>query len=59
VFITFSGNHWSISTSVPVRMVNVDRTRIVTDEMDYYDDDFPSYMDRLRPKGEAYKDWAW
>jgi len=59
VYITFSGNHWTITNAIPVRMHDIDRDRIQRDEIDYRDDDFPSYLDRLRPKGEAYKDWAW
>jgi hypothetical protein len=57
VYITFSGRNWSISTEIPIRMHYVDRATVVSTHVDYYNDDFPVYLDSRRPGGRHCDDW--
>ncbi len=57
VYITFSGRHWSFSTEIPVKMYYVDRTTVVSSNVDYYEDDFPVYLDSRRPGGRHCDEW--
>jgi hypothetical protein len=49
VYISYSGRNWSISASLPVVMHHVDVHHAVRVGVDYYDDDFATYLDRGRP----------
>ena len=49
VYISYSGRNWSLSTSLPVALHRVDTRRAVRMEVDYYQDDFPRYLERERP----------
>jgi hypothetical protein len=49
VYITFSGRNWSISTGIPVHMRHVDVHHAGYAEVQYYDDDFVTYLDRGQP----------
>lgn len=58
VYISYTGRSWTISRAIPadMRYVNVRTTRSY--EVDYYDDDFPSYLERRRPScGQEYRGW--
>jgi len=57
-YISFSGRHWTISTSLPVAMHRVDVTRVVQYEVDdYFDDDFTGFLELERPNGRLYAEW--
>lgn len=49
VYISYSGRNWSLSASLPVALHRVDMRRAVRMEVDYYQDDFPRYLERDRP----------
>lgn len=49
VYITWSGKNWEVSASLPVVLRRVDRHRAVRMEVDYYDDNFASYLAAGRP----------
>jgi hypothetical protein len=58
VYITYSGRSWTVSTAIPrsMRYINPRQTRRY--EVDYYDDDFPRYLERQRPScGREYDGW--
>jgi hypothetical protein len=57
VYITFSGRNWSISTEVPIRMYYTDRNAIAAVNVDYFNDDFPHYLDTHRPGGKVCDHW--
>lgn len=59
VYITLSGRNWVLSTSMPTAMCHVDVRRTNHVAVDYYDDDFPGYLDRGRPTYFAYSGWEW
>lgn len=57
-YISYTGRSWTVSRAIPadMRYVNVRTTRSY--EVDYYDDDFPSYLERRRPScGQEYRGW--
>lgn len=58
VYISYSGRGWTMSASVPVRLSRVDVHRASRVSVDYYEDDFPSYLDRGTPVyyGAVYTD---
>jgi hypothetical protein len=49
VYITYSGRNWTMSTSIPVGMTRIDITRVHRLGVDYYEDDFPRYLETKRP----------
>ncbi|MFZ6009485.1 MAG: hypothetical protein ACOYXT_03985 [Bacteroidota bacterium] len=49
VYITFSGRNWSVSAGIPTVMRHVDLRTATRVDVDYYDDDFISYLDRGEP----------
>lgn len=58
VYISYTGRSWTTTRAIPadMRYVNVRTTRSY--EVDYYDDDFPSYLERRRPScGQEYRGW--
>ena len=58
VYITYSGRNWSISTAIPVGLRYVNARNTKRFEVDYYDDDFPQYLERRRPSYVGvYQDW--
>jgi len=57
VFISFSGRNWTVSVNRPVCMDRVDIYRAAQVNVNYYDDDFPVYLDQQRPHGRVYAEW--
>lgn len=58
VYISYSGRHWAVSTSVPLSMHHCDMDRVVRmDVGDYYEDNFVSYLEEQRPNGKLYVEW--
>lgn len=57
VYISFSGRNWSISAGLPVVMRHVNVQTVVTTNVEYYDDDFPEYLETRRPGGRLYAEW--
>lgn len=58
VYISLSGRHWTVSTSLPMIMHRVDMTRVVQYQVDdYYDDDFAGFLEAERPNGRLYAEW--
>mgnify|MGYP007022268389 CR=1 FL=1 len=58
VYISYSGRSWTMSAALPISMrhVNIRSTRRF--EVDYYDDDFPRYLETRRPSyGRECSDW--
>lgn len=49
VYITWSGRNWTVSASLPVVLRRVDRHRAVRMEVDYVQDDFPTYLRTHKP----------
>jgi hypothetical protein len=49
VFISYTGRNWTISTSIPSPLLHVDLRTAVCHEVNYYDDDFVTYLDYGRP----------
>lgn len=49
VYISYSGRNWTISASIPVGMRHVNIERVGYAEVEYYDDDFVTYLERGRP----------
>lgn len=49
MYISYSGHHWSVSASLPVCLHRVDLRRAHRVEVEYFDDDFVSYLDHGRP----------
>jgi hypothetical protein len=57
VFISFSGRNWTVSVERPIRMHHVDIYRASRVDVDYYNDDFPQYLEQKRPHGRVYAEW--
>jgi hypothetical protein len=57
VFISFSGRNWTVSVARPMRMHHVDIYRASRVDVDYYNDDFPQYLEQRRPHGRVYAEW--
>jgi hypothetical protein len=58
VYIAYSGRSWSVSASTPYAMRNVNVRGARSFEVDYHDDDFPTYLQRRRPAcGQEYRGW--
>jgi hypothetical protein len=49
VYFSYSGRGWTVSTSLPVHLHHVNFSRAVCHEVNYYEDDFVTYLDRGRP----------
>ena len=49
VYISYSGRNWSITAGIPVHMRHVDVHHVGYTEVQYYDDDFVSYLDQGQP----------
>jgi hypothetical protein len=49
VYISYTGNGWNVSASLPVHIHHVDLGRVAYREVSYYDDDFVSYLGQGRP----------
>jgi hypothetical protein len=45
-YISFSGRNWVVTTTAPVGMRYVNRSGLNCSNIDYYNDDFPQYLDR-------------
>jgi hypothetical protein len=45
-YISFSGRNWVVTTVAPVGMRYVNRSGLSCVNVDYYNDDFPQYLDR-------------
>ena len=45
-YISFSGRNWVVTTIAPVGMRYVNRAGLSCSNIDYYNDDFPQYLDR-------------
>lgn len=45
-YISFSGRNWVVTTTVPIGMRYVNRAGLSCSNVDYYNDDFPQYLDR-------------
>ena len=57
VYISFGGRNWNISAGIPVAMRHVDVRTVVSTNVDYYDDNFPEYLETRRPGGRLYAEW--
>jgi hypothetical protein len=49
VYISYTGRGWNISTSIPVHLHHVNLRSAVAHEVNYYDDNFITYLDTGRP----------
>ena len=49
VYISYSGRNWTVSTSIPIFMRDVHLERVTCREVEYYEDDFVTYLERGRP----------
>jgi hypothetical protein len=49
VYIYYSGRSWSVSNGVPMVMRHVNVRTAPRYEVNYYDDDFPRYLENNRP----------
>lgn len=57
-YISYSGRGWTVTRVAPFAMRNVNIRSARSYEVDYYDDDFPSYLQRRRPScGQQYRGW--
>jgi len=57
VYISYSGRGWAVSAALPVCLDRVDVRRANRVSVEYYDDDFPTYLDRGTPAyGAVYTD---
>jgi len=45
-YISYSGRNWVVTTTAPVGMRYVNRAGLACTNVDYYNDDFPQYLDR-------------
>lgn len=55
VFISYSGRGWTITTGVPAHLHHINLRTAVCHEVEYYDDDFVTYLDHGRPMyGKVY-----
>jgi hypothetical protein len=60
VYISYSGRNWTVSASLPVVLHRVDIHHATRVEVDYYEDDFVTYLDRGRPMyGGVYVGVSW
>jgi hypothetical protein len=58
VYISYSGRSWTVSAGLPRPMRNVNVRTARSYEVDYYNDDFPNYLERSRPSwGREYRGW--
>jgi hypothetical protein len=58
VYISYSGRGWTVSSALPVVMHRVNIRNTKRFEVDYYDDDFPRYLETRRPSyGRECEDW--
>lgn len=58
VYISSSGKGWRVTTALPVVMHRVNIRNTKRYEVDYYDDDFPRYLETRRPSyGRECEDW--
>jgi hypothetical protein len=57
VYFSYSGRNWSMSTGVPIGMRHVNLRSVKRYEVDYYDDNFSSYLDNGRPAYGKECDW--
>jgi hypothetical protein len=58
VYISYSGKSWTVNTAVPLTLHNVNVRTAKRFEVDYYNDDFPQYLDIRRPSyGRECNDW--
>jgi hypothetical protein len=57
VYFSYSGRSWSMSAGIPIGMRNVNLRQVKRYEVDYYDDDFSSYLDNGRPAYGKECDW--
>lgn len=58
VYITYSGRSWTLSTGVPYTMRHANLRNTSRYEVDYFNDDFPRYLERRRPNYvREYRDW--
>jgi hypothetical protein len=57
VYFSYSGRTWSMSTAIPVGMRHTNLRQVKRYEIDYYDDDFSSYLDNGRPAYGKECDW--
>lgn len=57
VYISFSGRNWTVSINRPVCMDRVDVYRAARVDVDYYEDNFPAYLEQNRPHGRVYAEW--
>lgn len=57
-YISHSGRNWIVSSFPPRMMRNVNLRMARSYEVDYWDDNFPGYLDRRRPSiGREYRGW--
>jgi hypothetical protein len=45
-YISYSGRNWVVTTTAPIGMRYVNRAGLSCSNVDYYNDDFPQYLDR-------------
>lgn len=58
VYISYAGRNWTISAAIPHPMRHVNLLTARSFHVDYYNDDFPSYLERRRPAyGREYSGW--
>jgi hypothetical protein len=58
VYVTYSGRSWTLSSSLPLNMRNVNVRTTRSYAVDYWDDDMPRFLQTGRPScGEEYRGW--
>jgi hypothetical protein len=58
VYISYSGRGWTVTSALPVGMKHVNMRTTKRVEVDYYNDDFPRYLETRRPSyGRECEDW--
>jgi hypothetical protein len=58
VYISYSGRGWSITSALPVVLHSVNLRNTKRFEVNYYEDDFPRYLETRRPSyGRECEDW--
>jgi hypothetical protein len=58
VYISLSGRTWTVTSSIPIGMRQVNVRDVRRYEVDYYNDDFTTYLQRSRPVyGKEYIGW--
>ena len=45
-YISYSGRNWVVTTTAPIGMRYANRAGLSCSNVDYYNDDFPQYLDR-------------